>query len=206
MKRGNSACSCWDETETSLTFQIRDSSRGNFPLLVLFLEKSQLLYLASVLFQEFSQKLASKPWAGFALVFQRVSGETSGETTALRYYRTKPCIPTRHRQNRCFKIYMRTTIIAFPGSQISTPKRCDEHTGIYQFVRALLSLKCDFCFRRQSGFNPFTVMLFCPELNIKFAKTWTLFYNNVNTTIRKYLSRAFIWVVTPLDFVEHFRI
>ena len=42
--------------------------------------------------------------------------------------------------------------------------------------------------------------------HVKFAKTWTLFSNNVNTTIRKYSSRAFIWVVTPLGFVGHFRI
>ena len=30
------------------------------------------------------------------------------------------------------------------------------------------------------------------KLNIKIAKTWTLFSNNVNTTIRKYSPRAFI--------------
>ena len=34
--------------------------------------------------------------------------------------------------------------------------------------------------------------------------TWTLF-SNVNT-IRKYSSRAFVWVVAPLDFVGQFRI
>ena len=39
------------------------------------------------------------------------------------------------------------------------------------------------------------------KLNLKFAKTWTRFSSNVNTTIRKYWSRAFIWVVTPLGFV-----
>ena len=46
----------------------------------------------------------------------------------------------------------------------------------------------------------FTLSLPChslSKLNIKFAKTWTLFSNNVNTTIRKYSLRAFIWVVTP---------
>ena len=53
---------------------------------------------------------------------------------------------------------------------------------------------------------PFTAMFLCPNLNIKIAKTWTLFSNNVNTTIRKYASRAFVWVVTPLDFVGRFRI
>ena len=35
------------------------------------------------------------------------------------------------------------------------------------------------------------------QINIKFAKTWTVFSNNVNITIRKYSSIAFIWVVTP---------
>ena len=35
------------------------------------------------------------------------------------------------------------------------------------------------------------------KLNIKIVKTWTLFSNKVNTTIRKYSLRAFIWVVTP---------
>ena len=48
--------------------------------------------------------------------------------------------------------------------------------------------------------------IFLFKLNIKYAKTWTLFSNNVNTTIRKYSSRAFIWVVTPLGFVGQFRI
>ena len=39
--------------------------------------------------------------------------------------------------------------------------------------------------------------------NEKFAqKTWTLFCNNVNTAIRKYSSRAFIWVVTPLGLLD----
>ena len=38
------------------------------------------------------------------------------------------------------------------------------------------------------------------------CKTWTLFSNNVNTTITKYSLKAFVWVVTPLDFVGHFRI
>ena len=47
-------------------------------------------------------------------------------------------------------------------------------------------------------------MFLCP--NIKIAKTWTVFSNNVNTTIRKCSSRAFIWVVTPLGFVWQFRI
>ena len=45
-----------------------------------------------------------------------------------------------------------------------------------------------------------------PKFNIKSAKTWTPFSNNVNTTIRKYSSRASIWVVTPLGFVGQFRI
>ena len=44
------------------------------------------------------------------------------------------------------------------------------------------------------------------KLNIKLAETWTVFSNNVNTTIRKYSSRAFIWVVTPLGFVGQLRI
>ena len=43
-------------------------------------------------------------------------------------------------------------------------------------------------------------------LTIKFVKTWTVLSNNVNTTIRKYSSRAFIWVVTPLGFVGQLRI
>ena len=41
--------------------------------------------------------------------------------------------------------------------------------------------------------------------NIKIAKSWTLFSNNVDTIIRKYLLRAFIWVVTPLGFVGQFK-
>ena len=44
------------------------------------------------------------------------------------------------------------------------------------------------------------------KLNIKFAKAWILFSNYVNTTIRKYSSRAFIWLVTPLDFVGQLKI
>ena len=44
------------------------------------------------------------------------------------------------------------------------------------------------------------------KLKTKFAKRWILFGNNVNTTIRKYLSRAFIWVVTPSGFIGQFRI
>ena len=44
-------------------------------------------------------------------------------------------------------------------------------------------------------------------LNIKFiVKIWNMFSNNINTTIRKFSSRAFIWVVTPLDFAVQFRI
>ena len=39
------------------------------------------------------------------------------------------------------------------------------------------------------------------KLNIKLAKTWTLLSNNVNTTIRKYSLRAFIWVVSPQGFI-----
>ena len=44
------------------------------------------------------------------------------------------------------------------------------------------------------------------KLNIKFTKTWTLSNKNVNATVRKYSSRAFIWVVTPLGFVGQCRI
>ena len=51
-------------------------------------------------------------------------------------------------------------------------------------------------------FNPFIAMFLWFKLNIKFAKTQTLFSNNVNTAIRKYSSRAFIWVVSPLGFVQ----
>ena len=56
----------------------------------------------------------------------------------------------------------------------------------------------------ESGGTHGNVSLF--TLNIKFAKTWTQFSNNVNNTVRKYSSRAFIWVVTPADFAGHFRI
>ena len=40
------------------------------------------------------------------------------------------------------------------------------------------------------------------KLNMKIARTWTVFSNNVNTTIRKCSSRAFIWVLTPLGFLD----
>ena len=43
------------------------------------------------------------------------------------------------------------------------------------------------------------------HLQVSFARKWTLFSNNTNSTIRKY-SRAFIWVVTPLGFVGQFRL
>ena len=43
------------------------------------------------------------------------------------------------------------------------------------------------------------------KLNIIFSKTWTLFSNNVNTTIRKHSPRAFVWVVTPLGFIGQFK-
>ena len=58
--------------------------------------------------------------------------------------------------------------------------------------------------RFQQRMNPWTAIL--PKLNIKIAKTWTVFSNNMDTTTRKYSSRAFIWVVTPLGFVGRFRI
>ena len=48
--------------------------------------------------------------------------------------------------------------------------------------------------------------VFLSKLNMKIARTWRLLSNNVNTTIRKYSSRAFIWVVTPLGFLGQFRI
>ena len=53
-----------------------------------------------------------------------------------------------------------------------------------------------------------TLPLPCSSVQIKQKnyKTWTLFSNNVNTTIRQYSSRAFIWVFTPLGFVGQFRI
>ena len=54
------------------------------------------------------------------------------------------------------------------------------------------------------GTLTFTAMFLCS--NLKFAKIWTLFSNNLNTTIRKYSSSDFIWVVTPLGFVGQFRI
>ena len=53
---------------------------------------------------------------------------------------------------------------------------------------------------------PFRYHVSLFKLNIKFAKTWSMFSNDVNTTVRKYSSRAFIWVVTLLDFVGQFRI
>ena len=56
----------------------------------------------------------------------------------------------------------------------------------------------------QSSFHCHISLL---TLNIKSqTKKWTLFRNNVDTTIRKYSSRAFIWVASPLDFVTQFRI
>ena len=39
-------------------------------------------------------------------------------------------------------------------------------------------------------------------LNMTFAKTWTLFSDNVNAIIRKYSSRAFICDVASLDLVD----
>ena len=59
------------------------------------------------------------------------------------------------------------------------------------------------CFSREN----FTLVMFSllivslSKLSIKIAKTSSLFSNNVNTTIRKYSLRAFIWIVTPLGFV-----
>ena len=44
------------------------------------------------------------------------------------------------------------------------------------------------------------------QINHKICKNITLSSNNMNSTIRKYSSRAFIWVVTPLGFVGWFRI
>ena len=49
-----------------------------------------------------------------------------------------------------------------------------------------------------------SLQCFSVQIKQKITKTWTLFSNNVNTTIRKYSSRAFIWVVTPLGFVGQF--
>ena len=40
--------------------------------------------------------------------------------------------------------------------------------------------------------KPFLCCVSLFKLNMKFAKTWTLFSNSVNTTIRKYSLRAFI--------------
>ena len=53
---------------------------------------------------------------------------------------------------------------------------------------------------------PFHCHVSLSKLNIKFGKPWTLFSNNGNNTIKKYSSRAFIWVVTPSGFFGWFRI
>ena len=40
-----------------------------------------------------------------------------------------------------------------------------------------------------------------PHLLVSFARKWTFFSNNTNSTIRMYSSWAFIWVISPFGFV-----
>ena len=63
-----------------------------------------------------------------------------------------------------------------------------------------------FCYEVPAFTRRFHCHVSLSKLTIKFAKTWALFCKNVNTTIRKLSSKAFIWVVTPFGFVGQFRI
>ena len=67
---------------------------------------------------------------------------------------------------------------------------------VYQLLYGLKFLFLSLCVLT------FHCHVFLVKLNIKIAKRWTVFSNNMSTTIRKYSLRAFIWVVTPLDLLN----
>ena len=56
----------------------------------------------------------------------------------------------------------------------------------------------------QQRLNSFTAC--SVQIKQQICKNVNSFSNNTNSTIRKYSTRAFIWVVTPLGFVGQFRI
>ena len=84
---------------------------------------------------------------------------------------------------------------------------CTSQCGVISFRITIIH---PFCAKEKWNqgellFHPFHCRLSLLKLNIKFPKTWNVPSNNVNTTIRKHSSRAFIWVVTPLGFDGQFR-
>ena len=91
--------------------------------------------------------------------------------------------------------------------KICQKQRCIYSNAVGSLLQTLKTVRELYILRLLTKLS-LTLSLPCFSVPIKHdicKKTWTVFSNNVNTTIRKYSSRAFIWVVTPLGFVGQFR-
>ena len=78
---------------------------------------------------------------------------------------------------------------------LTTSKTCE---GAKSFVTVIINFQCspkEYLVGTLVLLNrmlPFHCRVSLSKLNLKIAKTESMFSNNVNTTIRKYSSRAFI--------------
>ena len=133
-------------------------------------------------------------WNGFGMKFKNILAEVAKNLSA----KTVPGLTVSPRVYYCLRDQHRNISSGVMKSMLSNDKKK------WQKNSPRNNCHCSNKYMKLSW--PFRCHVFLSKLHIKFAKTWTLFSDNVNTTIRKYSSRAFIWVVTSLDFVGQFRI